>query len=360
MFDGLNLEAASLTILFFSLLGAIPPAALGTLGPQTGLRQMVQRRYNFGLYAVGIVALLNLATTTGWTIVSAIVASQTLSTVSGGSLSWAVGIVIISLAGITISFMGYKVAHTDERFAWIPALIAVVIMVGCGGHLLKLQSPAEPVKAQAVLTYGCVLTGFLMSWATMVSDFCVYIHPAYQSECSLPFNICFLAMNRTRIFIYTYAGLLLPIVPLMCLGAAIGGGIVSVPEWTAVFSAHSTDGVVNEMLTSAGGFGRFVAVVLAFSVLGNIAGPMYSISVQFQILLPVLGRVPRFVFSILITALVIAVAIPVSHTFESSLENFLGVISYWVAIFVGIISTEHLYFRKGNAASYNLYLECRE
>jgi hypothetical protein len=57
--------------LFFSLLGAIPPAALDTLGPQTGLRQMVQRRYNFGLYAVGIVALLNLATTTGWTFVSA-------------------------------------------------------------------------------------------------------------------------------------------------------------------------------------------------------------------------------------------------------------------------------------------------
>jgi purine-cytosine permease-like protein len=177
-FDGLSLEAASLTILFFSLLGAIPPAALGILGPQTGLRQMVQTRYSFGLYAVGIVALLNLATTTGWTIVSAIVAGQTLSAVSGGNLSWAVGIVIISLAGLTISFMGYKVVHTYERFAWIPALIAVVIMVGCGGHLLKLQSPTEPVKAQTVLTYGCVVTGFLMSWATMVSDFCVYIHPS--------------------------------------------------------------------------------------------------------------------------------------------------------------------------------------
>jgi hypothetical protein len=43
--------------------------------------------------------------------------------------------------------MGYKVVHTYERFAWIPALIAVVFMVECGGHLLKLQSPTEPVKA---------------------------------------------------------------------------------------------------------------------------------------------------------------------------------------------------------------------
>jgi purine-cytosine permease-like protein len=140
-FDGLSLEAASLTNFVLSLLGAIPPAALGTLGPQTGLRQMVQTRYSFGLYAIGIVALLNLATTTGWTIVSAIVAGQTLSAVSGGSLSWAVGIVIISLAGLTISFMRYKVVHTYELFAWIPAFITVVIMVGCGGHLLKLQTP---------------------------------------------------------------------------------------------------------------------------------------------------------------------------------------------------------------------------
>jgi purine-cytosine permease-like protein len=134
-------------------------------------------------------------------------------------------------------------------------------------------------------------------------------------------------MNRIWIFIYTYAGLLLPTILLMCLGAAIGGAIGSVPEWTA-FSAHSTGGVVNEMLTSAGGFGRFVAALLAFSVFDNMASSIYSISVQFQILLPVLGRVPRFVFSILITAVVIAVAIPISHTFENSLENFFGVISY--------------------------------
>jgi purine-cytosine permease-like protein len=137
------------------------------------------------------------------------------------------------------------------------------------------------------------------------------------------------------------------------LGATIGGTVGSVPEWATAFSAHSTGGVANEMLTSAGGFGGFVAVVLAFSVLGNMAGSMYSISVQCQILLPVLARVPRFVFSILIAAVVIAVAIPISHTFESFLENFLGVISNWVVIFVGIISTEHLYFRKGNAASYD-------
>jgi len=65
LYDGLSLQSASPTILFSTLMAAIPPAALGTLGPQTGMRQIIQARCSFGLYAVGIVALFNLANTTG-------------------------------------------------------------------------------------------------------------------------------------------------------------------------------------------------------------------------------------------------------------------------------------------------------
>lgn len=64
---GLSLRDASLVILFFSLLCAVPPSYLSvvsfvdwrrgsllfgesraTLGPKTGLRQMIQGRYSFG------------------------------------------------------------------------------------------------------------------------------------------------------------------------------------------------------------------------------------------------------------------------------------------------------------------------
>ncbi len=139
----------------------------------------------------------------------------------------------------------------------------------------------------------------------------------------------------------------------MVLGAAIGGAVASVPSWTEAFSRHSTGGVLTQMLSPAKGFGKFVAVVLAFSVLANMAGSMYSITVQFQILLPILAKIPRFIFAIVISGVIIAVSIPIAHTFEESLENFLGVISYWVAVFVGIVSTEHLYFKRGKAANYD-------
>jgi hypothetical protein len=45
---GLSLRDTSLVIIFFTLLCTIPPAFMGTLGPKTGMRQMIQARYAFG------------------------------------------------------------------------------------------------------------------------------------------------------------------------------------------------------------------------------------------------------------------------------------------------------------------------
>jgi purine-cytosine permease-like protein len=45
---GVNLRDSALVILFFSLLTALLPAYLSTLGPKTGMRQMIQARYSFG------------------------------------------------------------------------------------------------------------------------------------------------------------------------------------------------------------------------------------------------------------------------------------------------------------------------
>ena len=177
LYTGLSLQAASLVILFFTLFAAIPPAAFSILGPLTGMRQIVQARYSFGRYAVMLVALLNIATATGWSIVSTILAGQTLSAVSGGGLSWNLGIVIMALIGLFISFMGYRVLHHYERWAWIPSLIALTIATGCGGNLLKNQAATEPATARAVLSFACVVISFTVTWTTMASDFCVYMQP---------------------------------------------------------------------------------------------------------------------------------------------------------------------------------------
>ena len=175
---GLGLRAASLVILFFCILCTTPVAYLATIGPKTGMRQMIQARYSFGYYLVCVPVLLNLATLTGFCIIECVIGGQTLSAVTGGSLSPTVGIVIIALLGMVVCFCGIRVLHQYERFAWIPALIVIIVATGCGGNRLKEQAAVPPATASTVLSFGALIAGFLLPWAALSSDFVTYIDPA--------------------------------------------------------------------------------------------------------------------------------------------------------------------------------------
>ncbi|PGH03888.1 hypothetical protein AJ79_07246 [Helicocarpus griseus UAMH5409] len=334
---GLSLRDASLVIIFFNMLCTVPPAYLSILGPKTGLRQMIQARYSFGLYCVYVLVLLNLATVSGFTVIDCVIGGQTLAAVNAGTISVNAGIVIVAVLALFISFFGYKVLHQYERYAWIPTLVSIIIATGCGGkNLVHQVDPPEP-SAKAVLSFGGLIAGFLIPWAALSSDFCTYISPDVSSK---------------RIFSYTYLGLLLPNIPLMTLGAAIGGAVPATPSWASAFETGSIGGMFAAMLSSAGGFGKFITVLLAFSTLGNIAATVYSITLNLQILLPVLIRVPRAIFALVFIAIIIPVSIRAAASFFVSLENFIGVIAYWSAAFFAIVTVEHLVFRRGDYGSY--------
>ncbi|EEP81585.1 conserved hypothetical protein [Uncinocarpus reesii 1704] len=336
---GLGLRDASLVIIFFNLLCTIPPAYLSILGPKTGLRQMIQARYTFGIYLVNILVLLNLATVSGFTIIDCVIGGQTLSALNdGGGVSVNVGIAVVAVIALFISFFGYRVLHRYERYGWIPILVSIIIATGCGGKHLSKQADAPPASAPAVLSFGGLIAGFLIPWAALSSDFCTYISPDISSK---------------RIFSYVYLGLFVPTVPLMILGAAIGGAVPNVPDWAKAYKSGSVGGIFAAMLSSAGGFGKFITVLLAFSTLGNIAATIYSITLNFQILLPILVRVPRALFALVFIAIIIPVSIRAAASFFLSLENFIGVIAYWSAAFFSIVTVEHLVFRKGRYGSYD-------
>jgi purine-cytosine permease-like protein len=131
----------------------------------------------FRLYGVSIPVLLNLATITGFAVIDCVVGGQTLASVNTGSISSTVGIVIIALIALLISFCGIKVLHQFERYAWIPSLIAIIIATGCGGSKLSQQAETEPPVAATVLSYAGLVAGFLIPWGAMSSDFATYIRP---------------------------------------------------------------------------------------------------------------------------------------------------------------------------------------
>ncbi|KAI0400925.1 permease for cytosine/purines, uracil, thiamine, allantoin-domain-containing protein [Xylaria palmicola] len=334
---GLSLRDCTLVIVFFCLATAAIPAYLGTLGPKTGLRQMIQARFSFGRYGVSVPVILNLATLTGFCVISCVIGGQCLSAVSGGSLTPAVGIVVIGLLALLISFYGYNALHYYERFAWIPALIAIAITAGCGGSHLHEQAPTAAATPAGVLSFGMTIASYMIPFATLASDFTTYLDPRFPSW---------------RLFLYGFAGLTLPNIPLMVLGAAIGGALTNVPAWDRGFEANSVGGVLAAMLSPAGGFGKFVVVVLSLTLLGNIAATMYSVTLNFQILVPQLVRVPRYVFAVVTTAVMIPVSIRAAVDFFPNLENFLALIAYWSAAFVAVLLAEHVVFRNRRYDSY--------
>lgn len=288
-------------------------------------------------YLVSIPVLCNLATLTGFTVIICVVGGQCIAAVNG-SVSPDVGIVIVALCGMTISFFGFKVLHWYETVAWAPSLLMLAVATGLGGSQLRHQAvPAAPASAPAVLSFGMIVASYMIPWACLASDFTTYFHPSAPTR---------------RIFAYGYLGVVIPTVLLMTLGAAIGGAVASVPAWSDGYDANMVGGVLAAMLEPAGGFGQFAVVVLALTLLGNVACTMYAITLNFQTLVPALARVPRYVFSVVVTAVVVPVAIRAAADFFDNLENLVSLIGYWSAAFVGVFGAEHFVFRRGDAAAY--------
>jgi len=75
-----------------------------------------------------------------------------------------------------------------------------------------------------------------------------------------------------------------------------------VADWKAGFTDDNVGGLLKAMLSPVGGFGKVLMVLLSLSMTGNNAPTIYSMGIAFQTLVPPLVAIPRYVFSVLATA----------------------------------------------------------
>ncbi|KAH6965880.1 permease for cytosine/purines, uracil, thiamine, allantoin-domain-containing protein [Fusarium venenatum] len=328
---GLGLRDVSLIIIFFNIVTCLPPAFMGIGGYKTGMRQMVQARYSFGLYLVIIPLLLNAGTVTGFTVVGSIVSGQAIAAVNKeANISINVGIGIVCILSFLLAFLGYRALHLWQRWQWLPSLIAIVIAVGCSGKHLVHQADHESATVKNVVGYGSLMAGYFMTFGGTVSDFTVYHSPEE---------------SKRKVFACVYLGFLVPSTPLLILGAAIGGAIPNVESWQIAWNDYGIGRVMDEMLKPAGGFGKSVLVVLALSIVGNMLLSYYSVALCLQMLVPVFTKVPRFVFVIATLTIMVPMSIYAAAQWEKSLVNFLSIIGYWSGCFDAVIIEELVIFR---------------
>ncbi|QRW18284.1 Permease for cytosine/purines, uracil, thiamine, allantoin [Rhizoctonia solani] len=247
----LGLKESLLVIFFINLLSATLPAYFSTFGPRLGMRQMIVSRYSFGFYGNIIPSLLNLITFMGFLILNLILGGETLAAVSGyqaghgGGLSWDIGIAIVT-------FCGYKVLYTYERFAWIPIVMVYIVALGCGGKQLTDLAPVVPASSVTVLCFAASIAGYMISWSTLASDYTIYL------DQSAP---------NSKVFLFAYSGFFFPNVICEMVGAAFAVSMHAPGNeaWLDGYKVNNVGGLLDEVMRPAGGFGKFCIVLLALS-----------------------------------------------------------------------------------------------
>ena len=76
-----------------------------------------------------------------------------------------------------------------------------------------------------------------------------------------------------------------------------------IPSWSAAYADESLGDLFVAVLSTTGNFAKFLTVLLSLSVTANIAPTMYSFGLTFQVFFPFCAHLPRYVFSVLATAM---------------------------------------------------------
>ncbi|KAI9056492.1 hypothetical protein FKP32DRAFT_1469921 [Trametes sanguinea] len=334
---GLGILDSFYVILVVDIITCAFPAFFAIFGPKLGTRSMVLSRFSWGYYGVIIPSVLNVLSLQGYLVVNTIIGGQTLAEVSG-HLSATLGIVIIALISLAITFCGCQVLHWYQTLIWIPNIVAFVTMLAVGGSQLRgapLVNPS-PAPAAMLLTFGSSLAATVVSWSTLTPDYGVYhdrTAPAW------------------KLFLYAYLGFFLASVPVHILGAAFAATAMSVPSWSAgLGDGNDVGGLVAAILAPTGRFGKFLLVMLSLTAPSACAPTMYTVCMSFMTIHRAFARVPRFVIALVSTAVLIPLAIIGAGKFYTTFVDILALIGYWLAPFCAIALTEHFLFRRAFSA----------
>jgi len=249
-----------------------------------------------------------------------------------------------------LGMMGYKYVHMYEQYAWIPTLVTFFVLLGVSAkHLVNQPMAVGRAEAASVLSFGGTIWGFCIGWVSLASDYNVYMPsdaPSWQ------------------VFMWTYIGIAAPCTLVMWLGAAIAAAALAgsdpstagsaISNWYALYKEHEVGGLLHAvMVPPMKGGGKFFMVLLVLSVVANNIINVYSMGMSISVITRYLAYIPRIVWPCVITAIYIPVAIVGANQFSATLEYFLGILGYWLAIFVTVVIEEHFIFRKGKFANYH-------
>lgn len=336
---GLNLKQAILITIFASILGGAITGYCATFGAATGLRQISVSRYSFGWWPNKLIALLNSIQQMGWAAVSCITGGLALTAVSDGRVSLVLGIIILAVVALAISFVGLNAILVYERYAWIIFFIIFMIIFGETGKYAQ-NAPAtvtgQNLSASA-LSLLAIVYGSSASWCTMASDY--YVH--------YPANV-----SRVKVFLMTTFGIAIPTSIGMVAGCCVASALDVKPDWNDAYKEGL--GYLIQTMLYPRGFAKFLLTLLVLSGINTNVISIYSAAISFQQLARPFALVPRFLWTLFCFLCILALALGGREQLNAYLQNFLSLLGYWCTSYFVILFEEHFIFRKGKFSNYNL------
>ncbi|KAK3714811.1 hypothetical protein LTR37_007546 [Vermiconidia calcicola] len=337
---GLSLKQSILIIVFASILGGAVSGFCATLGAATGLRQISVGRYSMGWYPNKLIALLNTIQQLGWSAVGCITGGLALQGVSNGHVSVVVGIIIIAVCSLAVSFVGLRAILVYEKYAWLVYFIIFMIIFGQTGQYTDNKTRASwtgPTLSGYILSLFAIVYGSSASWATIASDY--YVH--YPAD-----------VSRVKVFLLTTIGISIPTSIGMTSGAVVAFGMNNRIDWAKAYE-RGLGFLIKEMLYP-NRFADFILVLLVLSGINMNIINTYSAAISCQQFARPFARVPRFLWTFACFGVIIALALAGRNELLAYLQNFLALLGYWCTSYFVIVFSEHYYFRKGNFRNYNL------
>jgi NCS1 nucleoside transporter family len=310
--------ACVLAIVVGTGLGSITHGILSSWGPESGFCQMILSRSGFGFLGNILPAGLNsVIAGIGWFAVNSVSGALALHALWDVLPKW-LCLVIVVVAQIVIAFLGHNLIHLFERYAF--PLLAVVFVIGAIIVLSKSHPGASIQGAPSgigafLLTSGATF-GYACGWNPYASYYTRYL-PA----------------NTSRVQVGLWAGLG---VFVSCVFLEIAGAAMVTASKTPDIDPGVYTGLMPTVLA------KLTLLCIAIGAVAANALNIYSGAMSFMALgLRLPTHIARGIVALVFGTIGFFVALDGLNN-VSRYENFLLVIAYWIAPWLGVVLVDRL------------------
>jgi NCS1 family nucleobase:cation symporter-1 len=328
-FFGLGFWQAIAAIVLGNILGGATQGVLSTWGPREGLAQLVLSRTAFGSRGNILPAGINaIVAGIGWFAVNSVSGAFALNLLVPALPTWLTLIIIVVLE-ILLAFVGHDLVQLFERYASV--VLGVIFLIAVISVFASAHTAISGHGSNGFSFGGFTLTtaaafGYAAGWNPYASDYSRYLPKS---------------TSRAKIFLAAGLGNFVSCTILMAAGAA-----------AATLAGYNPDNPTDSFVAASVMPFWVREITLVAIAVGAIAANALNVYSGAMSFLAVGIKIPfslrRAIVALGFGIIGFFVALSALKDAGTSYTNFLLVIAYWIAPWLGVVFVDRL-LRRGTA-----------